>query len=175
MLAQNFDYEAALAACARGSQAALRDLYHRETPQMLALATRMLADGSAAEAVVRDTFVLIWKNAASYDPQAGTARAWIYSIMRYRAMNRLRQSGRIVPAAKAGWQARLPVLSNTADSAPLARTLNKLEQAQRLPILMAYYGGLNYEQIGALLHMPQEQVKSHAHTALAAILDAEQA
>jgi RNA polymerase sigma-70 factor (ECF subfamily) len=172
MLAPSFDYEANLAACARGSQAALRDLYHQESPRMLALAMRTLADSSAAQAIVRDAFVLVWKNAASYDPEAGTARAWIYSIMRYRIMNRLRQSGRPTPAMKVGWQANLPAASTTDEIPSLVRTLDGLDKAQRLPVLMAYYGGLNYEQIASVTQVPQEQVRTHVHEALEAILEA---
>lgn len=175
MPAHSFDYEANLAACARGNQAALRDLYHQESPCMLALAVRVLADNSAAQAIVRDSFVLIWKNAASYDPQAGTARAWIYSIMRYRIMNRLRQAGRPTPAMKTGWQAELPSQPAAGKTPSLVRALEGLDKAQRLPVLMAYYGGLNYEQIAALTHVSQEQVRTHVHAALAAILEAQTA
>lgn len=175
MLAPSFDYEANLAACARGNQAALRDLYHQESPCMLALAVRTLADNHAAQAIVRDAFVLIWKNAANYDPEAGTARAWIYSIMRYRIMNRLRQSGRLTPAMKSGWQADLPATAKAGEIPSLVRTLEGLDKTQRLPVLMAYYGGLNYEQIAAATHAPQEQVRTHVHAALAAILEAQTA
>ena len=175
MLAPSFDYETNLAACARGNQAALRDLYHQESPCMLALAVRTLADNSAAQAIVRDAFVLIWKNAANYDPEAGTARAWIYSIMRYRIMNRLRQAGRPTPAMKSNWQAGWPTAAKPDDMPNLVRTLEGLDKTQRLPVLMAYYGGLNYDQIAAITHTPQEQVRTQVHAALAAIHEAQSA
>lgn len=175
MLAPSFDYEANLAACANGSQAALRDLYHQESPHMLALATRTLADSHDAQAIVRDTFVLVWKNAANYDPEAGTARAWIYSIMRYRIMNRLRQSGRPTPAMKAGWPATLPAMTDSRDAPPLVRVLEGLDEAQRLPVLMAYYGGLSYEQIATATKTTQEHVRANVHATLAAILEAQTA
>lgn len=170
-----FDYEAVLGACARGTQAALRDLYHQESPRMLALAARVLADAGAAETIVRDAFVLIWKHAADYDPETGTARAWMYSIMRYRIMNRLRQTGRPIPALKAGWQATLPADFKQNDPSSLIRTLGRLEQTQRLPLLMAYYGGLDYERIAMLMHLPKAQLRAQVHAALAAILEAEPA
>src|SRR5690606_22345608 len=80
----------------QGDERAFQQLYQHESPHMLALCTTMLAKPADAEEMVRDSFMLIWKNADSYDPAVGTARAWMYSIMRYRVLNRLRQSGRPV-------------------------------------------------------------------------------
>jgi RNA polymerase sigma-70 factor (ECF subfamily) len=175
MLAHVFDYETTLAACAQGNQTSLRDLFNQEAPHMLALAARMLADNSAAEIIVRDTFILIWKNASSYDRDVGTARAWIYSIMRYRVMNRLSQMGRASPALKTNWQDDLPLPSNAEDPPGIIGKLNELDPAQRLPILMAYYHGLNYEQIAALTHVPQAQIKTQVHAALAVLSEVESA
>src|SRR5690606_11606965 len=86
-----FDYEAELSACAAGDRSAFLALYRHESPAMRALALAMLDDSDAADAVLHETFVLIWRNAAGYSPAIGTARAWIYSILRYRAAAHARQ------------------------------------------------------------------------------------
>jgi RNA polymerase sigma-70 factor (ECF subfamily) len=88
------DYDAALRACARGDENAFQRLYENEAPRMLALGLSMLGQRASAEELLRDTFTLIWKNADSFDEGSGTGRAWMYSILRYRALKRLRQAAR---------------------------------------------------------------------------------
>lgn len=162
-----FDYEAALMACAHGDQDAFQDLYLHESPRMLALCQKMLSQNSSAEELMRDTFVTIWKNAQSYDPSLGAARAWIYSIMRYRALNRLRQSGRLRPA-DAEWNDSLPNAGaeQTLSESGLARAISSLDETQRRPILMAFYNGYTYEQIAARLKTPAAQIKTQVQAGL---------
>src|SRR3546814_12750379 len=69
---------------------------------MLALGLKILSQRATAEDLVRDAFILIWKNASSYDPAMGDARTWMYSIARYRALSRLRQAGRLRPGDTQG-------------------------------------------------------------------------
>lgn len=153
MAVSPFDYEARLAACVQGDQAAFHELYKHESPRMLALCTKMLSQRADAEEIVRDAFVLVWKNASNYDPNMGTARAWIYSIMRYRVLNRLRQSGRATPT-DSEWVDTLPdalVSDSGAEPTGLTQCVAKLDDAQRRPILMAFYNGFTYDQIAARL------------------------
>lgn len=172
-----FNYEVALAACAQGNENAFKQLYQHESPHMLALCTTMLAKPGDAEEMVRDSFMLIWKNADSFNPSVGTARAWMYSIMRYRVLNRLRQSGR--PAASdATLINTLPVPPDSA--APrtppaLVQQLSRLDDRQRRSILMAFYNGLTYEQIAARLALSVAQTRHHVRAGLNTLNQAEQA
>ncbi|SHI37583.1 sigma factor [Pollutimonas bauzanensis] len=166
MAVSPFDYEAALLACASGDQNAFQSLYQHESPQMLALCLKMLAQRSSAEDLMRDTFVSIWKNAQSYDPSLGAARAWMYSIMRYRALNRLRQPGRL-RSADTPWNDTLPGVGPAHKPASsLLRAISGLDEAQRQPILMAFYNGYTYDQIAARLKKPAAQVKIQVRTGL---------
>lgn len=161
-----FDYEAALLACAHGDQNAFQDLYRRESPHMLALCLKMLSQRASAEELMRDTFVSIWKNARGYDPGLGSARAWMYSIMRYRALNWLRQSGRQRPA-EAEWNDTLP--NGGAFHRPasgLVQAISKLDAAQQRPILMAFYNGCTYEQIATRLRTSAVHVKAQVRNGL---------
>src|SRR3546814_5367013 len=99
MVVPPFDYKAALQACAQGDQNALKSLYGQEAPRMLALSMQMLAQHDEAQDAVRDAFVLIWKNAENHDESTGTARAWMYSILRYRVLNQLRRARKPAGAA----------------------------------------------------------------------------
>ncbi|TAL86283.1 MAG: sigma-70 family RNA polymerase sigma factor [Candidimonas sp.] len=178
MSVSHFDYEAKLADCAQTNYKALEDLFHKEAPRMLALAVKMLSQRDDAEDIVRDSFVLIWKNSANYDPKIGTARAWMYSIMRYRILNRLRQSGRHT-ATEADWIDNLPdgaaAGPGASVSSSLPQRLAALGDAQRRPILMAFYNGFTYDQIAARLAVPATQIREQVRAGLSTLAQGEAA
>ena len=73
-----------LLACARGDAKAFQRLYRLEAPRMLALARRLSGDRELAEEALQDTFVQVWRNAVRFHPEKGSARAWLYALLRYR-------------------------------------------------------------------------------------------
>src|SRR5690606_35961205 len=111
---------------------------------------------------VHETFVLIWRNAAGYSPAIGTARAWIYSILRYRALARLRQAQdpRPDPARP------LPRPSETRAPTRLTRALAQLPPAARDALRLAYLQGLDYPQLAARLGRPETVVRHEMRQAL---------
>lgn len=92
----DFDYEAALAACAAGDRQAMHRLYQQEGARLLGVALRIVRQRALAEDIVHDACVNIWTRAASYDPRRGSARGWIYSVVRNLALNAVRDAGRHV-------------------------------------------------------------------------------
>src|SRR3546814_754104 len=135
-----FDYDAALLACAAGDQNAFQNLYRHEAPRMLALGLKMLSQRATAEDLVRDAFILIWKNASSYDPAMGDARAWMYSIARYRALSRLRQAGRLRPGDTQGLDT-LPGNEAHAAADSVVGAIASMDESRRGPLHMAFSGG----------------------------------
>src|SRR5690606_22729143 len=132
---------------------------------MLALGLKMLGERASAEDLVRDTFVLIWKNAESFEPQASSARAWMHSILRYRALARLRQTGRIRPGL-AAWSEALPALPATTEAGSLVHTLAALDDTPRQAILMAFYQGCHYDQISERLKVSAPHIKARVQQGL---------
>lgn len=169
-----FDYDAALLSCAAGDQNAFQNLYRHEAPRMLALSLKMLGQRSSAEDLVQDAFILIWKNAASYDPAMGGARAWMYSITRYRALSRLRQAGR-PRSGDSSWTDALPGDGASADPGSIPGAIAALDESRRKPLLMAFYNGYNYEQIAARLKASPGQVRQHTQDALKSMQERRQA
>jgi RNA polymerase sigma-70 factor (ECF subfamily) len=88
------EHAAIIAACARGDRNALRQLLDLEGPKMLGIAKRMLQRQDLAEDALQDAMVQIWKKAGTYDPTKGSARAWIFAILRNRTLNMLRDGAR---------------------------------------------------------------------------------
>src|SRR3954467_11360638 len=80
------NYERALIECAAGSQSAVGEIYAREKDQLRAVAHRIVHDMCRAEDVIHDAFAQILRCAKSFDPTRGSARGWIYTIVRNTAL-----------------------------------------------------------------------------------------
>src|SRR5262245_8047780 len=89
-----FDYAGALSGCARGDRDALKRLYDEEAGRMISVAQRIVRRRELAEEVVQDAFVQIWRKADTYKSELGAARGWIYTIVRNRALNLIRDGAR---------------------------------------------------------------------------------
>ncbi|HEU0231538.1 MAG TPA: sigma-70 family RNA polymerase sigma factor [Burkholderiaceae bacterium] len=166
MAVSPFDYEATLLACAAGKQNALRDLFQHEAPRMLALSTKMFGRREEAEDAVRDTFILLWKNAGNYDESTGTARAWIYSILRYRVLSQIRQQSHNPGDDTTSISSQTDV--KACLSTPV-KSLAQLDDMQRAPLLMAFYHGQTFNQMAARLMTPVELIRTQLRTGLDAV------
>lgn len=163
MVDTSFDFQAALSGCAKKDPLALQRLYTQEAPRMLALANIMLNDQAAAQNAVHDAFILIWKNADSYDERTGSARAWIYSIMRYRTLNLLRQNP---PEASGPLVTPSPLPFRDENASGLAAALARQPENTRKPILMAFYNGLSYSHISARLGSSAADLRNRVRSCL---------
>src|SRR5579864_5734584 len=88
-LAQASDLEL-VAAIAMGEEAALECLYERYARPAYAVAYRLLRDVQAAEDIVQDAFLAIWRKAGTYQAQHGSVYSWLQAIVHHRAIDRLR-------------------------------------------------------------------------------------
>src|SRR6266571_6097194 len=79
---------------AAGSEEALGILYDRHVGAVFATASRLTSDRQIAEEVVQETFLALWNRAELYDPGSGSLPAWLHTIARNRAVDRLRAMGR---------------------------------------------------------------------------------
>src|SRR6185312_7920479 len=162
------DYEAELAACAAGDRAAVLALYTQESPAMFSLARHMV--GAAAPHTLHEAFVLIWRHAAGYSPDLGTARAWMYSILRYRALKRLRDDR--VSGGRLADDAPLPVLQPRPESGVVAGALAALPPPQLEALLQAFLHGGDYAHIADRLDRSEPDIHVSIDSALACIDDA---
>ena len=169
------DFEAALLRCAQGDQFALRAIYERERRWLMATVLRIVRRRELAEEVLHDAFLQIWNKAGSYNPALGSARGWIYTVVRHRALNALR-SLQASPekeddrheellAAHADWHSR----DDSAEQRALAQCLERLEEQRRQSVLLAFVDGYSHEQVAAQLGAPLGTVKSWIRRGLVAL------
>lgn len=172
-----FNYEDAVLACARGERFALRALYDREGRWLLGVAQRIVRDRERAEDVLHDAFVQIWQHAASFRPELGSARGWIYTVVRHRALKVLRDSGRIdtmdplqlADLADAQQAALGEAEQRALDADSLERCMQRLDAARRACLVHAFVDGFTHEQIAQRLNTPLGTVKSWIRRSLASL------
>src|SRR5580692_5279269 len=76
-----------------GDEVALSLLYDRYSAMLFGMLMRILRDNQAAEEVLQDVFMQLWRNAAQFDAGRGSLSAWLLVIGRSRAISRLRGRG----------------------------------------------------------------------------------
>src|SRR5450756_1417300 len=80
---------------ARAEPEGIEMLYDRYSALAYTLAFRVLNDAGAAEDVVQEAFLSVWRRASTYRSDRGSLRTWVCSIVHHRALDRLRgRSGR---------------------------------------------------------------------------------
>ena len=173
--------QAALARMARGEGEAVAELYDRHARPIYSLALRILGDVADAEDVVQEVFAQAWRQASRYSASRGAVAAWLLTLARSRAIDRLR-ARRARPggssdalAANQVIDAGPPVDSQVLSSEQVARVraaLDELPLLQRVAIELAYFEGLTHAEIAARLEQPLGTVKTRIRLAMLKLRDA---
>jgi RNA polymerase sigma-70 factor (ECF subfamily) len=158
----DFDYEEALLACARGERFALQSIYARDSRWLYAVAYRITRRRELAEEVLHDAMVKVWQGAKQYAPEFGSARGWVYTVVRNHALNLMRREFREVPSET------LDLLEIGEDGKEeLAQEASKmhvclahLDENKRNAIMLAFMEGYTHEQVSQRLNAPLGSVKS---------------
>lgn len=170
-----FDFHLCLKSCARGDRKALQALYDHEGARMLGVARRIARDGAMAEDIVHDAIIRIWTRAASFDPERGSAKGWIYSIIRHLALNSIRDNRRETVLDESGIDNGAAAQGGGEDmdlwsgSAKIYRCLEQLQPAPQRCILHAYVDGCSHAEIATLLDAPLGTVKAWIKRSLQAL------
>ena len=165
------NYETALLECASGSQSAVGQIYAREKDELRAVARRIVHDTSRAEDVVHDAFAQILRYAKSFDPARGSARGWIYAIVRNAAL-KVQEKARRELALNAICEREQSVpnpASCIPDSMTLRTMLEQLEPKRRASLLLAIIDGRTHEEIAKYLRVPVGTVKAWIRRELVAM------
>jgi len=167
---------------AAGSEAALETIYDRYASAIFAAAYRLTSDRGTAEEVVQETFLALWNRAESFDAAAGSLAAWLHTIARNRAIDRLRAAGRrpslVALSSAAGLDedptqalerlvsGGLGVASAMAPAGPeeayeavgrreaIRLAVGEMPEAERTVILLAYQEELSQSEIADRLGWP---------------------
>jgi RNA polymerase sigma-70 factor (ECF subfamily) len=158
-----------------GDVRAFEVVFDRHASAAFSLAYRMCGRRAAAEDIVQESFLSLWRSASGYDPRRGSVRSWVLSVVHNRAVDAMRRvgakAGRDVPDE--GIAERLPAAETTdaeverRDDARQVRTaLDELPPDQRQVIELAYFGGFTHTQIAEMLDLPPGTVKGRMRLGL---------
>ena len=153
----------------RGDQDAMAALYDRHSSIVYSVALRVLQDTGAAEDVLQDIFMQLWRNPGAFDASRGNMAAWLAVIARHRAIDALRR--------------RRPendiedviifVEPDLAGEADRSRAMDKVRGAlqtmpspQRSALEMAYFEGLTHVEIAEKTGEPLGTIKTRLRTGL---------
>ena len=159
---------------AQGDSAALKVLYERYGARTLGVAVRVLGAHAESEEVVQETFLEVWKRAREFDDARGSASAWIATIARSRAIDRLRARGATArklaaigdePPAEAA-PSPLEDVEQRLDRQRINAALDELPVEQRQPIELAYFEGLTHREIAERFAEPLGTIKTRVRLGL---------
>ena len=160
---------ALVAAIRSGEQSAMAALYDRYSSVVYSVALRVLGDTGAAEDILQEVFLQLWRNPGSFDASRGNLGAWLAVIARNRAIDGLRKRR---PESDIE-DVVLSIEPDLADEADRARAAQKLRgllgtmpAAQRAALEMAYFEGLTHTEIAAKTGEPLGTIKTRIRAGL---------
>jgi RNA polymerase sigma-70 factor (ECF subfamily) len=159
----------------RGDADAFEVVYERHSGVAFSLAYRMVGTRNAAEDVVQEAFLSIWRSGARYQRTRGSVRTWVLGIVHNRAIDNLRRAT-VHDKRRAGDEGieerfeareRTDVEVARREEAQTVRTaMDTLPDEQSQVIELAYFGGFSHSEIADMLSMPVGTVKGRMRLGL---------
>jgi RNA polymerase sigma-70 factor (ECF subfamily) len=155
-----------------------RVAYAAHHEELVTIAWRVLRDDAAAEDVVQDVFLDLWRSPGAYDARRGSLRTYLRMIVKHRALDRWRSRMVAVAAVE---RAKVLAGAGAADDESAAERVIRRESAravrqavdalppsQREAILLAYGGGLSTPEVATVTGTPLGTAKSRVRLGLSA-------
>jgi RNA polymerase sigma-70 factor (ECF subfamily) len=171
--------EELIAPVVEGDAGAFAVLYERHARAAYSLAYRMMGEKQAAEDLVQDALLKVWRGAGSYRTERGSVRTWILSIVHNRGIDQLRSlasrrrtQGKVEASAPASQssEAFAEAWRNTRRD-QVREALGTLPPEQLKILELAYFSGYTHAEIAGLLGLPLGTVKGRMRLGLKKIKD----
>ena len=159
----------------RGDPQAFELLYDRHGGAAYSLAYRIVGKQAAAEDVVQEALLSIWRSRRRYDQTRGSVRTWILGIVHNRAVDGLRRGSvhdrrrETLDVVEERFEAseRTDVeVARREEARSVRGALETLPTEQRQTIELAYFGGFTQSQIAELMEQPVGTVKGRMRLGL---------
>ncbi len=152
-----------------GDQSAMAALYDRYSSIVYSVALRVLGDTGAAEDVLQDVFMQLWRNPGLFDSNRGSLGAWLAVIARNRAIDALRKRRpeNDIEDVVLSVETDLAAEADRARAAEKVRSvLGTMPGPQRAALEMAYFEGLTHTEIAAKTGEPLGTIKTRIRAGL---------
>ena len=155
-----------------GNEQAMAQLYDQYSPIVYSVALRVLGEPSAAEDVLQEVFMQLWRTPDSFDASRGSLAGWLAVITRNRAIDFLRkrrpesQISEVVVSVE-------PDLASKAEWSRVAEkiriVLRDMAAPQRSALEMAFFEGLTHTEIAQKTGEPLGTIKTRIRAGLATL------
>ena len=147
-------------------------LYDRYSSIVYAVALRVLGDTGAAEDVLQEVFLQLWRNPGAFDSNRGNLGPWLAVIARNRAIDGLRKRRPETDIADVVVSVELDIAGDAERARAMEKVrgaLGTMPAAQRSALEMAYFEGLTHIEIAAKTGEPLGTIKTRIRTGLLAL------
>jgi RNA polymerase sigma factor (sigma-70 family) len=155
----------------RGDAKAFETLYDRHIRELLSFCRYILGSHSDAEDAVQSTFASAYK-ALLADERRIDLRPWLFAIARNSCLSIIRQRRAVgeVDEGQASGDDPVAQLEAREDLDQLLSALLELPERQRAALVLAELHGLTQSEIGSLLGVRADQVKSYIYQARSSLI-----
>jgi RNA polymerase sigma-70 factor (ECF subfamily) len=152
-----------------GDQQALSELYDRYSKLVYSVALRILQDTGAAEDLLQDVFLQLWRKPDAFDSSRGSLAAWLAVIARHRAIDRLRQRRPETDIEDCVIASATDLGNETERSLVIEKVrvaMNEMSPDQRTAMEMAFFQGLTHTEIAEKTGEPLGTIKTRIRSGL---------
>jgi len=166
-----------LAQIAVSDQDAFKSLHECYITGLIDRASYIVGDRYAAEDVVQDAFLQVWRKANTFNPSRGEVINWLHYIVRNRAIDMLRHQriqqeenwididGKMDDSIEPGMRVEQRIIQIEKQRF-LLRMLDRLPYEQRMVIQLSYFQGFSQAEIARMLHEPLGTIKTRMRSGL---------
>jgi RNA polymerase sigma-70 factor (ECF subfamily) len=154
-------------------------LYDRHSRAAYSLAYRMMGERQAAEDLVQDSFLKVWRASESYRVERGSVRTWLLSIVHNSGIDQIRST-----ASRRRTQERVELSAprsqpseafaeswRNSQREQIREALKTLPPEQLKILELAYFSGYTHVEIAELLGLPLGTVKGRMRLGLKKVRD----
>ncbi|QRV01622.1 sigma-70 family RNA polymerase sigma factor [Arcanobacterium phocisimile] len=158
---------------ANGDSQAFATFYDRWSGKILALIRQILRDHSQSEEVLQEVFLEVWQKAPQFASARGTARGWLVTVARRRAIDRVRSSqaardrDTAYVATTIDYDHTLESVEQRLETENVRRMLDFVGEPQSSTIKLAFFSGLTHREIADYQRVPLGTVKTRIRDGLA--------
>ena len=164
---------------ARGDEAAFADLYDATSRRLFGLVLRIVRDHAMSEEVTQEVYLDVWRQAARFDPQRGSAMSWLMTIAHRTAVDKVRASeasrrrddAHATTHQDIDFDTTAETAQTSLEAQRVRRALATLTDAQRAAVELAYLGGYTHTEVARLLDLPLGTAKTRIRDGLIRLRD----
>jgi RNA polymerase sigma-70 factor, ECF subfamily len=160
---------ALISAVRSGNQDAMAQLYDRYSAVVYSVALRVLGDTGAAEDVLQEIFMQLWRSPGGFDASRGNLTSWLAVIARNRAVDLLRKRRPQTEISETIVSVE-PDLAAETDRGRVTEkvrgVLKEMPAPQRQALEMAYFEGYSHSEISEKTGEPLGTIKTRIRSGL---------